>query len=307
MVLGASGFIGRNLFEYLQSKGYNVSGQQYSKSQKDLINCDLTDYNITKLLLRDTDYVFMMAAKTFGLGLLKASPDKLVRDNLVMNANVLQACYELKVKKVFMVSSSVVYQDEHSRVIEEHDLNLNQDPYYVYKGVGWVKRYTEQLAKFYDSLGMKVVTVRPTGVYGKYDKYDDTHSHIIPAIIKKCLSNKELEVWGTGTNIKDFIYVEDFVQDIVSLFEKYDGPEPVNMCSGKLYSIKNIVDMIVKLTGFSGEIEYNTNKPETIGAKILSNKKLTNIIGKRNYIDLSTGLSKTIEWMKNDIIGNPKY
>jgi len=106
LVLGASGFIGRNLYEYLKTKGCDVTGHQHTKNFGDFVNCDLSDYRRTKALLIGYDYVFMMAAKTFGLGVLSTKPESLVRENIVMNANVLQACYECGVKKVLMVSSS---------------------------------------------------------------------------------------------------------------------------------------------------------------------------------------------------------
>jgi len=304
LVLGASGFIGRNLYEYLLNEGHDAVGQGYSRTYSDLISCDLTDFNLTKMLIRGNDYVFMMAAKTFGLGVLTDKPDALVRENVVMNANVLQACYECGVKKVLLMSSSVVYQDDH-RFLKEEDLDLNQQPYHLYQGVGWVKRYIEQLARFYSDLGMKVVTVRPTNVYGKYDKLDEVKSHFIPATIKKCLkATEKLIVWGSGTNVKDYIYIDDFIQDIVELFEKYDSYEPVNVCSGETHSIAEVVDIIADICGFKGSIEYDISKPETIAYKSTSNEKLKSIIGRKEYTKLRDGLSKTIAWVKSDITRN---
>jgi len=307
LVLGASGFIGKNLYEYLLNKGYDVVGQQHSKINPDMVNCDLTDFELTKMLINGNDYIFMMAARTFGLGILKETPEALVRESIVMNANVLQACYELGVKKVFMVSSSVVYQDEKFQCLEEDDLDLNIDPYHLYQGIGWVKRYTEQLARFYSGLGLNVITVRPTGVYGKYDKMDEHKSHFIPAIIKKCLeANGTLEVWGSGKNVKDFIYIDDFVEDAVKLFEEYDSWEPLNMCSGDLHSIRYIVDRIVEIVGFRGDVIYDLNKPETIAFKSISNERINTIVKRREYTQLNEGLSKTIGWMKNDLTRNPQ-
>jgi len=307
LVLGSSGFIGRNLYEYLLDNGHDVVGHQYSSNYLDMINCDLTDFNLTKMLIKGNDYVFMMAAKTFGLGVLCIKPEKLVHENIVMNANVLQACYECGVKKVLLMSSSVVYQDNH-KCLKEEDLDLNQQPYHLYQGVGWVKRYTEQLARFYSDLGMSVITVRPTNVYGKYDKLDETKSHFIPAIIKKCLNaNGKLTVWGSGTNVKDYIYVDDFVQDIVELFTKYDSCEPLNMCSGELKSIREVVRTVADLCGFKGYTVYDKSKPETVAIKHISNEKINKIISRVKYTDFNQGLSRTIEWVKNEIASNSKH
>ena len=307
LVLGASGFIGRNLFEYLEGKGYDVDGQQYSNAIGEFVSCDLTHYDLTKMLISKYDYVFMCAAKTFGLGILANKPEDLVRENVVMSANVLQACYEYKIKKLFMISSSVVYQDEHFKCIEEEDLDLNKDPYHLYQGIGWVKRYIEQLAKFYSSLGLNVITVRPTGVYGKYDEYDEHKSHFIPAIIHKCLTSEtKLEVWGTGNTVKDFMYVDDFVEDAVKLFKKYHSSEPINICSGELHSIKYIVNLIAELSKFSGDIVYNKDRPETISFKSISNEKISKIVNRQKYTNFNQGLKRTIGWIKDDITRNSK-
>ena len=290
LVLGASGFIGRNLFEYLCNLGYDMSDAK----------CDLTNQYSAEMVIGGNDYVWMMAANTYGLGVLSKHPEKLVHDNLVMNANVLEACYKHKVKKVLMVSSSVVYQDS-KKCLKEEDLDLNEQPYHLYQGVGWVKRYTEQLARFYNTLGLNVITVRPTGVYGKYDKLDETKSHVIPALIKKFLSGSDkVEIWGLGSNIKDFVYIDDFIRDIVGLMEVYNSPEPLNICSGELHSIKEIAEIIAEITGFNGDIVYNLDKPETIAIKHISNEKIRQILG-NDYISLREGLAKTIEWVKNDI------
>jgi GDP-L-fucose synthase len=290
LVLGASGFIGKNLFECFSNRGYDVSGTRV----------DLTDYLKARTLISGKDYVWMLAAKTFGLGVLVDKPDSLVRENIIMNANVLQACYECGVKKVLMVSSSVVYQDS-DKCLNEEDLDLNQQPYHLYQGVGWVKRYTEQLARFYNTLGLNVITVRPTGVYGKYDKLDITKSHVIPALIQKFLSGSDtVEIWGLGSNIKDFVYIDDFIRDIVGLMEVYNSPEPLNICSGELHSIKEIAEIIAEITGFKGDIVYNLDKPETISIKHISNEKIRQILN-NDYLPLRDGLAKTIEWIKNDI------
>lgn len=292
LVLGATGFIGRNIYEYLLSNGYDVHKTK----------CDLTNPYSTELAINSADYVWMMAANTYGLGVLYNNPERLVHDNLVMNANVLEACYKNKVRKVFMVSSSIVYQDS-DKCLKEEDLDLNQQPYHLYQGVGWVKRYTEQLARFYNNLGLNVITVRPTNIYGKYDKLDITKCHVIPALIQKFLSgSSKVEIWGSGNNIKDFIYIDDFVRDAVELMEVYNSPEPLNICSGDLYSIKEVAEIIADITGSSAEIVYNHSKPETIAIKYISNKKIRQILN-NDYIPLRVGLAKTTEWIKNEIIG----
>lgn len=304
LVIGASGFVGRNLYEHLKNCGIDVSGTCFSKDSKELINRDLTDYNQVKELVGKFDYVFMCAAKTYGAGLCTNSPEALVRESVIMNANVFHACYETGVKKVLFISSSVVYQ-ESFKELEESDLDLNKPVFPLYHGVGWVKRYAEKLAEFYASLGLNIIIVRPTNIYGKYDKHEEGKSHFIPAIIKRCLSAKdELYIWGTGNNVKDLMYIDDFIIDIIKLFDVYNSCEPVNICSGVSYTIRDVVNTICSACGYFGSIKYDPSAPGSVPYKKISRNKLDTIIGKREYKTLSYGIIKTVDWIKNDIINH---
>jgi len=296
LVTGASGFIGRNLYDTLKTVGYDVIGTQYSKHMGDLITCDLTSYNQARRILDGVDYVFMVATKTYGAHTCTNDPCALVREGIIMNANLLDACYKKRVKKVIFISSSVVYQDAFKPLSEE-DLDLNKDPYPLYMGVGWVKRYTEQLCRFYSKLGMEINIVRPTNVYGKYDKLEEEKSHFVPAVISRAIKrDNPFIVWGTGNNQKDLIYIDDFIRDILLVFKKHKGIDPINICSGELHSIKEIVETILDIRQHKVNIIYDTTKPDSVPYKCILKNKFNSLFGKQKYTPLREGLEKTIDY-----------
>lgn len=299
LITGASGLVGRNLFEYFKKQDLNVIGTYYSHSHKDLINCDLTDYKQTKRVLEDVKYVFMLATKTYGAGIMSTHPEVLIRENLAMNSNILELCYYNKVKKVLYISSSTVYQ-EANYPIKEEELDLNKDPFSLYYGVGWVKRYTEKLCEFYNKLGLNIVMVRPGNIYGKYDKYNEK-AHFIPAIIKRILDNQNpLIIWGTGEAYRNLIFVEDLIRDILLVMMNYNSVSPLNISSDTNASVKEIVDLLIKIANYKGKVIYDPNKPDAIKYRSLDRTKFNNIFGKQDYTSLEEGLTYTLNWIKNE-------
>lgn len=298
---GASGFVGRNLYEFLKSQDLNVTGTYNSNGFKGLKYLDLTSKGIMDFFkIHKFKYVFMAATKTYGAGIMAKSPEALVTDNIIMNANTLDACFKNNVKKVLFISSSCVYQEAYHALTED-ELDLNKPPYKLYEGVGWVKRYTEQLCKFYSGLGMPCVAVRPTNIYGKYDKYGEG-AHFIPSIIKRYLEvQNPLQIWGKGHSFKNLIYINDFIRDILKVFVGYDSPEPLNLCSDNYHSIKEIVDKITTLKKGYIDIVYDPTKPDSIPYRAISRNKFDSILGKEEYTDLLRGLTETKTWMKNEL------
>ncbi len=301
LITGASGFVGRNLYEYLKKANYDVIGTYYSKPVDGLIQCDLTDYKQVDKITDGIDYIFAIATKTYGAGVVRSNPNALVRENLYLNSNILDLAFQKKIKKVLLVSSSTVYQVAYKPLTEE-ELDLNKEPYATYMGVGWVKRYTEKMAKFYKKHGLNVNLVRPTGIYGKYDKYEEGKSHFLPAIIKRVLENQNpLIIWGSGHNVRDMIYIDNFIRDILLIFNNYNSVEPLNLCSGRLTTISEIVDIIVKYCDYKGEIIYDTTKPDAIPYRALCRNKFDTLFGKQNYKQLEDGIKNVIDWMHNEL------
>ena len=304
LVTGASGFVGRNMFNKMKKLDANVVGTYFSHKVEGLTYCDLTSYEQVDNLMENVDYVFMIAAKTYGAGTLKSNPASMVKDTVTMDGNILEAAYKYKVKKVSYISSSVVYQKSFN-ILSEDDLDWNKDPAKVYMGVGWVKRYVEKLCAFYSQLGLPIDIVRPTNIYGPYDKYKEDESHVVPALVKRAIDKQNpYIVWGDGHAVKDFIFVDDFIRDMLMIFKR-DGYDTYNLCSGKLTTIKEVVDSILDSVYNWPECEpkiiYDITKPNSIPFKSINRNKFDSIFGKQQYTDLGWGLVKVIKWLKREL------
>lgn len=300
LVCGASGMTGRNLFELFKNMNIDVYGTQLSKGFDDLETVDLTDKNRVDALISGIrpDFVFICAAKTYNMAVCKKDPQSMVLPNISMVGNTLESCLNNDVKRVLYISSATVYQPSY-KVLAEEDLDLNQEPHDVYLGVGWMKRYAEKLCKFYSSIGLQTVVVRPTNIYGRYDKNDDSVSHVVPALIQRALRREDpFVVYGNGRSVKDFIYVMDFVEDLATVMALHSTPDPINICSGELISIRDVVRLIIKNTGLSlsHDIKYTSTKHDAVPFRGISNQKFLALFGNKSYTKFETGLKETIQW-----------
>ncbi len=303
LITGASGFVGRNLYEYLQKERLNVIGTCFSNENDSFYKCDLTDkLQVEELFdLHKIDYVFLVAAKTYGAATLKLDPASMVRDTIEMNNSVLEQCLKHKVKNVLYISSSVTYQ-ESFRPLSEEELDWNQDPLDIYMGVGWVKRYIEKLCQFYNELGLPVTIVRPTNIYGKYDKYAEGKSHVVPAITKRIVEKQNpLIIWGNGNSVKDFIFIDDFLRDILKIFIFHNKFEVFNLCSGKLTTIRELVETLLYIQPYQTLVQYDETKPTSAHYKAILRNKFDSILGKEKQTCLKKGLKTVVDWMKKEI------
>lgn len=300
LIAGASGLLGRNVFELFKSNGLNVIGTMNSRIYDDLIKCDLTNYEETRELIEreNVQYVLMFAAVAHGVGVLASKPETLIRPNLIMNSNLLELSYYKKIKKFFFCSSSSVYHEANHHVKEKEYL-LDREPSGYYFGNGWMKRYLEKLCEFYHKQGMNIVMMRPGNIYGKYDKSNE-NAHFIPAIIQRILGNpEELVIWGDGTPYKHLVYAEDLARDVMLMMTGYDSIEPLNVASDTTATVKEIVDMLVKISDFKGKVVYDPTKPDAIKYRGLNTDKFESIFGKQKYTSLEDGLIKTFDWIKS--------
>jgi GDP-L-fucose synthase len=199
-----------------------------------------------------------------------------------------------------LISSSTVYQ-ENSRPISEEQLNLNKPPYSLYFGIGWMNRYIEQLAKFYYKIcGLPVGIVRPSYIYGPYDNFDDIKSHVVPALIKRAIRKEDpYLVWGKSTITRDFIYIDDFIDDLIGVFERYCLGEPLNIGSGFGISIREAVRIILDVCGHKIIPCYDKNKPTGIPYRVLNITKLNLILGKKNRTTFKKGIENTVKWYQS--------
>ncbi len=302
-VAGGTGLVGANLTKRLHDLGAQVSASYYEK-KPDSLEAAYRRYDLTQLkdclaATEGQDAVFICAAQTFGAKIMKENPTALILPNLRINSGLLEACRINHVAKTVFISSSTVYQ-EAPYPIREDELDLNKPTHPLYMGVGWMKRYIEQLASFYvKRYGMKIAMVRPTNIYGPHDKFDDDKSHVLPALIKRALAKETpYVVWGTGDAVRDFLFVEDFVEDLIGVLEDCCTGEPVNVASGTAITIREAVGVILKVCGHQVVAVYDPSKPDAISYRMIDTKRFEGLFGKRTRTGFAAGIQKTVDWYK---------
>jgi len=308
LVAGGTGFIGRNLVEYLANRGDSVVSSYHNKlpvflhPNVEYVQCDLTKESDCKKIMRnDIQYVFMCAANTSGALVIENKPLDHVAPNVIMNTLMLDAAYLSGVEKFLFISSSTVYPVTDYAVNEQECTGSFFDKYYC---VASMKRFSETLCEMYATKikkPMTTIVVRPGNIYGIYDDFEWETAHVIPALIRRVVErHNPLIVWGDGSDIKDFLYIDDFVKGIVSAMENTNQFDIINVASGCPITIREIVDLIIKLDGYAGcNLQYDTSKPTMIPKRLIDITKAKDILNFNPSISMEKGLRKTIEWFRN--------
>jgi len=310
LVAGGTGFIGVNLINRLLSLGSSVRATLHKRdavvvdNRIEYIKCDLLLMEDCNKVVCDMDYVFMCAANTSGAAVIASTPLVHVTPNIIMNSQMLEAAYFAKVKKFVWLSSNAAYPPSGDRPVKEDEM-FDGDPYDTYFGVGWMKRYTEILCKLYSEKlkdRMATVVLRPSNIYGPYDKFDFATSHMMAATIRKVVERqKPIKVWGTGDDIRDLIYIDDFIDAMILAAEKIETFEPINVGYGKGYSIKEILQICLEVDGYTNAlVEYDPTKPSMIPVRLISTEKAEKMLGFNVCTDLKEGIRKTIEWYREN-------
>jgi GDP-L-fucose synthase len=267
------------------------------------VRCDLTRMEDCRKVVSDMDYVFLCAANTSGAAVMQATPLVHVTPNIVMNSRMLEAAYFAKVRKFVWISSSAAYPPSGNRPVKEDEL-FNGDPYEKYFPVAWMKRYTEVLCRMYSEKltnPMTTVVLRPSNIYGPYDDFEFETSHVMAALIRKVVErHNPLEVWGTGDDVRDLIYIDDFIDAMILATEKIESYNPINIASDKGYSIKEILQMILEVDGYTdANIQFNPSKPSMIPIMLIDTTKAESILGFKAKTGLREGIRKTIDWYRS--------
>ena len=309
LVLGGSGFIGSNLINALTEFSSNLKGTYLNNKPRiinpdiEWIKADLTNPNVYKNLINNIDYVFISAAYTRGASVIVNSPMDLVTQNIVMNSYIFDQCYKHNVEKLLFISSSVVYPEkENISMVETQSMTGN--PPNIYFPVGWMKRYSELLGKTYSENikdGFKTVIIRPSNIYGPYDNFDPEESHVIPSLIRRVVNKeKPFEIWGDGKDQRDFIYIDDFIDGVINSFNTNFKYTELNLSANKNFSINDVLDTLFKIEDYYPKVKYDLSKPQTIKSRHISNEKASKLIAFNPKINLLNGLTKTIEWYKQN-------
>lgn len=312
LICGASGFIGRNIFEaLLKNNEIEVVGSYNShpfySSTSSLRKVDLTNENsVNKLLDENFDVIIQAAATTSGAKMIREHPEIHVTDNAIMNSLVFRSAHHHKVPRIIFFSCSIMYPGG-DKPAKETDVNLNDGMYSAYFGVGWTKIYLEKMCEFYSRLGRtKFLVIRHSNMYGPYDKYDLERSHVFGANVTKVMTAKEgdeIVVWGTGREKRDLVYVADLV-DFVELTlarQNQENFDLVNVGSGEAISVNDIISKIILASGKNISMTYNATGPTIPVSITLDTTRAREVYGWQPKVSLDAGIAKTIDWYSKNI------
>ena len=302
LVTGGSGFLGSYVVDNLRRKGC-----------KDIVIPRSKDYNLVEneaviKLYRETkpDLVIHLAANVGGIGANRANPGLFFYNNLMMGVQMMEQGRIHGVQKFVAIGTICAYPKYAPVPFKEEDL-WNGYPEETNAPYGLAKKMLLVQAQAYrEQYSLNAIYLLPVNLYGPGDNFDLSSSHVIPALIKKCLDavekgEKYIEVWGTGKATREFLYVEDAAEGIVLATEHYNGAEPVNLGAGSEIPIGELVSLIVKLTGFRGEIVWDDTKPDGQPQRLLDTTKAEKYFGFKAKMDLEEGLRNTIDWYREKV------
>lgn len=301
LLTGGSGFLGSFVIEKLKQRGVPEDNIFIPRSK----DYDLRKESDVIRMFRDfkCNLVIHLAANVGGIGYNQKNPGALFYDNLVMGAHLMEQARLHGVEKFIAVGTICSYPKFTSVPFKESDLwkgypEETNAPYGLAK-----KMMLVQSQAYRQQYGFNSIFLLPVNLYGPRDNFNPDSSHVIPALIKKCVdvvenNKKHLEVWGSGDASREFLYVEDAAEGIVLATERYDKSEPVNLGAGFEISIKELLEKIIKLTGFKGDIIWDKSKPDGQPRRCLDISKAKEEFGFIAKTEFDEGLKKTIDWYK---------
>ena len=250
---------------------------------------------------RHFDVVLHLAAVCGGIGANQARPGKFFRDNAVMGINLMHAALKHGVGKFVQVGTVCMYPRNCPVPFREEDL-WNGYPEETNAPYGLAKKSLLVMAQAYrEEYGLNVIFLVPVNLYGTGDNFDLKTSHVIPAMIRRCVdavrkNRRIVELWGTGVPSREFLYVEDAAEALVLAAERYDGPKPMNLGTGREVTMRDLAGMVAKATGFGGSFFWNRNKPNGQPRRCLDTSRAEEALGWKAKTSLEDGIRKTVEW-----------
>ncbi|MGV8058612.1 MAG: GDP-L-fucose synthase family protein [Smithellaceae bacterium] len=300
-VTGGKGFLGTHLIKKLEDRGC-----------RQVKIADLPEYNLTNLsdiqrMYRETnpEIVIHLAAKVGGIGFNQEKPAELFYENLIMGTQLLHEGYLRGIEKFVALGTICAYPKVTPVPFKEEDI-WNGYPEETNAPYGLAKKMMLVQSQAYrEQYGFNSIFLLPVNLYGPGDNFNPNSSHVIPALIKKCIdaidnSADIIEVWGTGRATREFFYIEDAAEAISLAAEFYNKSEPVNIGAGFEISIRDLTELIVQITGFKGKIIWDKNRPDGQPRRMLDTSKAAKEFGFKAKTDLVHGLTKTIDWYKNN-------
>jgi len=300
-VTGGAGFLGRVVVRKLHERGL-----------KDVFIPQIEDYNLIELkdinrMLADAkaDLIIHLAAQVGGIGANKEHPAEFFYNNLIMGVQLMHRAWETGVEKFVAIGTICAYPKFTPVPFKEENLwdgypEETNAPYGLAK-----KMLLVQAQSYRQQYGYNALFLLPVNLYGPGDNFNPKSSHVIPALIRKCIEAQEageekIIVWGDGSPTREFLYVEDAAEGILLASEKYNDSEPVNLGAGSEISIKDLVEMIAKRTGFTGELVWDTTKPNGQPRRKLDTTRAIERFGFKAQMSFEEGLDHTINWFREN-------
>jgi GDP-L-fucose synthase len=296
-VTGGAGFLGSYVVKKLEERGCRNIFVTRSKDY------DLVNFQACEKVYEDSrpDIVIHLAARVGGIGANRENPGRFFYENLMMGVQMMDLGRQAGVEKFVAMGTICAYPKFTPVPFKEEDL-WNGYPEETNAPYGLAKKMLLVQAQAYrQQYGFNAIYLLPVNIYGPGDNFDPQSSHVIPALIKKCVdatenNEREVTVWGTGKPTREFLYVDDAAEGILLASERYDKPDPVNLGAGFEISIKDLVGLIVKLTGFKGRILWNSGMPDGQPRRMLDISRAEEEFGFKAKTNFEEGIKKTIDW-----------
>lgn len=300
-VAGHRGLVGSAIVRNLESKGYtNIIGRTHRE-------LDLTNQQQVRDFFEEEkpDVVVLAAAKVGGINANNTTPAEFAYENMQIQCNVIECCHRYKVKKLLFLGSTCIYPKMAPQPIPEDalltgPLETTNEAYAIAKIAGL------EMCKFYKrQYGDDFISCMPTNLYGPHDNYDLQGSHVMPAMIRKFHEAKEnkspsVELWGTGTPLREFLYVDDMADACVFLLENYSGEQHVNIGTGMEVTIKELAETVKDVVGYEGEIVWNRDMPDGTPRKLTNVDKLHGL-GWTHKVELREGVQLAYDWFRENV------
>ncbi|HKM35120.1 MAG TPA: GDP-L-fucose synthase [Lachnospiraceae bacterium] len=300
-VAGHKGLVGSAIVRSLMAKGYeNVIGRTHK--ELDLTNqADVKDF----FEVERPQIVVLAAAKVGGINANNTTPATFAYENMQIQCNVIQCAHEYKVKKLLFLGSTCIYPKMAPQPIKEEylltgPLEETNEAYAIAKIAGL------EMCKFYKrQYGDDFISCMPTNLYGPHDNYDYYGSHVMPAMIRKLHDAKQnktpfVELWGTGTPLREFLYVDDMADACIFLLEHYEGEQHVNIGTGKEVAIKQLAEAVKEIVGYTGEIHWNSSMPDGTPRKLTDVTKI-HALGWQHKVELQDGIKLAYRWFCENV------
>ena len=297
LVTGGAGFLGTHVVQKLRDRGLSrvfvPRSAKFDLREKEAI--------LRALEWAKPDIVIHLAAVVGGIGANRANPGKFFYDNAIMGIQLMEQARLAGVQKFVAVGTVCAYPKHTPVPFREDDL-WNGYPEETNAPYGLAKKMLlVQTQAYREQYGLNAIYLLPVNLYGPGDNFDEASSHVIPALIKKCIAAREegashIVAWGTGNASREFLYVEDAAEGIVLAAERYNGNEPVNLGAGREISIRDLVQTIARMCDFGGQIRWDSSQPDGQPRRMLDASRAKELFGFEARTDFEDGLRRTIQW-----------